>query len=320
MTTLKQMGERELIRRLARRLPRSADVRVGIGDDAAVVVLEGAAQDLVLTSDAVIEGIHFLPGAPAERIGHKAVGRALSDLAAMGAEPLWALVDLVAPPDADSRRIERIYRGAVRLANHYGLTLVGGDTSGGPCVELHVFGVGQVPKSAAVLRSGARVGDALYVTGALGGSLKRKHLAFDPRVEEGLWLRECGWANAMIDVSDGLVTDLQHILNESRVGAVIHADRIPVSKAAGPRGSARALAGALYDGEDFELLFAVSAEKVAAFESSWREFFRLACTCIGNVTARRGGLMLVDSAGRRTRLRDAGYEHFAGGKRPAPTS
>ncbi len=317
MTTLRDMGERRLIKRLARLLPKSSDVQVGIGDDAAVVSVEGAAQDLVLTSDAVIEGTHFVSGAPAEKIGHKAVGRALSDLAAMGAEPLWALVDLVAPPETDSRRIERIYRGATRLANHYGLTLVGGDTSNGPCLELHVFGVGQVPKRAAVLRSGARIGDAIYVTGSLGGSLKGRHLSFDPRLEEGLWLRECEWANAMIDVSDGLATDLQHILDESGVGATIRADRVPVSKAAGARGSSRALSKALYDGEDFELLFTVSAGKQAAFESSWRDTFRLGCVCIGSVTARRGGLMWVDRAGRRTRLADSGYEHFIRGSRRA---
>jgi thiamine-monophosphate kinase len=311
MTSLKSLGERRLIERLARLLPKSPDVCVGIGDDAAVVTVEGAAQDLVLTSDAVIEGTHFVRSAAPEKIGHKAVGRALSDLAAMGAEPLWALVDLVAPPETDSRRIERIYRGAVKLANHYGLTLVGGDTANGPCLELHVFGVGQVPKGAAILRSGARVGDAIYVTGALGGSLKGKHLSFDPRLEEGLWLRESGWANAMIDVSDGLATDLQHILDESGVGAAIRMDRIPVSKAAGARGSARATGAALRDGEDFELLFTVSAGKQAAFESSWRETFRLACTCIGTVTARRGGLVGVDVRGRRTRLADSGYEHFS---------
>ena len=127
MTTLKQVGERGLIRRLAKLLPTRDDVRVGIGDDVAVVHVEGTHTDLLLTSDAVIEGTHFLPRTPAAQIGHKAVGRALSDLAAMGGEPLWSLIDLVAPPDTPVRRVEEVYRGAARLAQKYGLAIIGGD-------------------------------------------------------------------------------------------------------------------------------------------------------------------------------------------------
>ena len=232
MTTLHQLGEREVIRRLAKLLPGRDDVRVGIGDDVAVVNVEGSHKDFLLTSDAVIEGTHFLPDAPPEQIGHKAIGRVLSDFAAMGGEPLWALIDVVATATCRSSGSSGVYSGAAKLANKYGLAIVGGDTAGGPALELHVFGVGEMPKSSAILRSGARPGDVIYVTGSLGGSLPGKHLTFEPRIEEGLWLRECRWANAMIDISDGLATDLGHILEMSKAGAEILADAVPVSDAA----------------------------------------------------------------------------------------
>jgi thiamine-monophosphate kinase len=307
MSTLRRLGECEVIRRLARLVGTSDDIVVGIGDDAAVVRLEGLRDDLLLTSDAVIEGTHFLPTARAERVGHKAVGRVLSDFAAVGGEPLWALVDLVAPPSISWNRLEKAYRGAAKLAAKYGLAIVGGDTAQGSRFELHVFGVGRVPRGAAVLRSGAQVGDIIYVTGALGGSLQGRHLDFEPRVEEGLWLREAPWARAMIDVSDGLARDLGHIVEESRVGAELDAEAIPISPQARKFGGA-ALPHALFDGEDFELLFTVAPEKRAAFESCWRETFRLPCTAIGRIVRRKG--LWLRKAGRMTRLPLGGFEHF----------
>lgn len=314
MTTLKQVGERGLIRRLAKLLPSRDDVRVGIGDDVAVVHVESTHTDLLLTSDAVIEGTHFLPSSPAAQVGHKAVGRALSDMAAMGGEPLWGLIDLVAPPQTSVKRVEDIYRGAARLAQKYGLAIIGGDTTQGSKLELHVFAVGQVPQHAAVLRSGARPGDSIYVTGELGGSLAGKHLRFDPRIEEGLWLRESGWAGAMIDVSDGLVTDLGHIVESSRVGAELDARAIPISAAARrARGGRTPLEHALFDGEDFELLFTVAADKETAFRSCWQDTFRLRCTRVGCITNKKGRITLADGAGPAKPLADRGFEHFRRG-------
>ncbi len=316
MTTLRQLGEWEVIRRLAKTLPSREDVKVGIGDDVAVVAAEGTHYDFLLTSDAVVEGTHFLSSAKAERVGHKAIGRVLSDFAAMGGEPLWALIDLVAPPEASFRRIEGIYRGAARLAAKYSLAIVGGDTTAGPDIELHIFGVGRLPHNSAIRRSGAAPGDLIYVTGTLGGSLAGKHLAFEPRIEEGLWLRESRWPSAMIDISDGLVTDLGHILDMSGAGAELAADRVPIAKAArGGRSKRTPLERALYDGEDFELLFTVPAEKKAAFESSWRETFRLPCAEVGRVTGQRGRIVLAGRE-KKTLLKNKGYEHFrAGGVR-----
>ena len=313
MTTLHKLGEREVIRRLAKLLPRRADVRVGIGDDVAVVAVESSHKDFLLTSDCVIEGTHFLPGAKPEQIGRKAVGRVLSDFAAMGGEPLWALIDVVANRDMPLKRLEGVYKGAAKLAEKYGLSIVGGDMAGGPELQLHVFGVGEIQKGSAVLRSGARTGDVIYVTGSLGGSLKGKHLTFEPRLEEGLWLREARWANSMIDISDGLATDLGHILEMSKAGAEISASAIPVSDAArAMKGRRTPLEHALFDGEDFELLFTVSSEKQKVFETSWKDVFELPCTAVGRITEKPGGIMLVDASGKKKSLKDAGYEHFSG--------
>lgn len=315
MTTLREIGERELIRRLARRLGTRDNVRVGIGDDVAVVAMENSPYDLLLTSDAVVEGTHFLADAPPAGIGRKAVGRGLSDLAAMGGEPLWALMDLVARPDTPVERIEELYRGAAAIAETYGLAIVGGDTTSGPALEIHVFAVGQVPKGSAVLRSGARPGDLVYVTGTLGGSLAGKHLSFEPRLEEGLWLRECGWAGSMIDVTDGLATDLGHILERSGVGAEVEASRVPVSEEARRAPGGRTpVEHALFDGEDFELVFTVAPEKQAAFESSWQDTFELPCARIGRITASSGRLDLLDGRGGRQALANGGYEHFSAGR------
>lgn len=310
--TLHDLGEWALIRRLTRLLPSGENVHVGIGDDVAVVGVDGSPSDLLLTSDAAIEGTHFLSSTPPEKIGHKAVGRVLSDFAAVGGEPLWALIDVAAPPRTSAARVERAYRGAAKLADKYGLAVVGGDTTTGPVLEFHVFGVGRVPHGSAILRSGARAGDAIYVTGSLGGSLAGRHLAFEPRVAEGLWLREEGWANSMIDISDGLASDLLHIVEMSGVGAELLAEQIPVSPSARRARDGRgALDHALNDGEDFELLFTVSAGKQAAFESSWRDTFDLPCSRIGRMTGKRGRVVLVDARGRRTVLKNAGFEHFA---------
>jgi thiamine-monophosphate kinase len=308
--TLAQMGERAWIRRLAALLPAAPVGVVGIGDDCAVVP-SGGRCDWLLKSDPVIEGTHFSAEAPPEGIGHKAVGRVLSDMAAMGGEPDWALVDLVAPGATPIARLEAIYRAASDLARRHGMTIVGGDSSRGPVVELHVFGVGHVPSGRAVRRVGARPGDGLYVTGALGGSSLGRHLAFEPRIAQGVWLREHGWANAMLDVSDGLATDLRNLTEASGVGARIEAARVPASGAAKALSDGlSALHHALNDGEDFELLFAVAAEREGEFMRAWRTAFDLACSRIGVVTGQAGAVELMDVHGRVTPLPAEGFRHF----------
>jgi len=306
------VGELAAIERIVRLLPRSADIIVGAGDDCALVRPDRtSSSDWLLTSDAVIEGTHFEAGAPASgtAIGHKAIGRVLSDLAAMGGKPKWALVDIVAPPRTPLALLDGIYRGMLRLAARHGLSVVGGDMAKGPVLEIHVFAVGFVPGGKAVLRSGAKVGDVVFVTGALGGSAAGKHLSFMPRVQEGAFLRS--WASAMIDISDGLATDLRHIAEMSGVGARLEADRIPVSSAARKiRDGVSALDHALSDGEDFELLFTLPSSRERKFVTLWKRTFDLPCTRIGVVTHRKGILECARADGGIVRLRKSGFQHF----------
>ncbi len=299
--TLRQLGERGLIRRLLPGLPGRPDLLVAAGDDCAVVRVD-ARWDGVLKSDSVVEGVHFRPEARPELIGHKALGRVLSDFAAMGAEPQHVLVNLVAAPETPVRRIEKVYAGLNRLARAWGVSVAGGETVSGSDLELHVFGFGRVPRGSAVLRSGARAGDLLYVTGTLGGSILGRHLRFLPRLREGQWLAAGGWATAMMDVSDGLATDLRHLLEASGVGAQLEPGAVPVSAAARRmRDSRSALEHAWADGEDFELLFTVAARRRLAFARAWKRAWPLRVTCLGVVTGERAvsGLPVA-----------SGYEHF----------
>jgi thiamine-monophosphate kinase len=239
----------------------------------------------------------------------------------MGGEPLWALVNLVAPPAMPVARVMGVYAGLRKLALQWRVAIVGGDVTRGPRLEAHVFGVGRVPRGQAVLRSGARSGDYLFVTGALGGSRRGKHLAFQPRLAEGRWLQSRRWATAMIDLSDGLATDLRHLIRQSRVGAELFLTKIPlaptislgglagrVAKSASRR---TALRHAFGDGEDYELLFTVSPANAAKLIRAWRKTFRTPCAYIGQITDHRDIITCVDARGRKVRLKAAGYEHFS---------
>ncbi len=296
--------------------PGRTDVVVGPGDDCAVVrPLADARYDYLLKSDPVIEGVHFTRSTPGAAVGHKALARVLSDMAAMGGEPLWALVNLVAPSATSVARITGIYSGLNRLARRWRMAIVGGDLTRGPRLAAHVFGVGRVPRGQAILRSGARPGDYLFVTGALGGSRHGKHLTFEPRLAEGRWLRSQHWATAMIDLSDGLATDLQHLVRQSRVGATLSLESIPlapaiINKPAVRRNPGQALRHALGDGEDYELLFTVAPANTAKMNRAWPKNFKVACTCIGRITACPGVIEGMDARGQRMRMKSAGYEHF----------
>lgn len=317
--TLRQLGEIEVIRRLARGLGQAVNVLVGIGDDAAVVRSEDDGHDLVLTTDAVIEGIHFAAGARSAAVGRKLAGRLLSDLAAMGAEPLWILCNVAAPARTSFRALKQVYAGMKRIAARFGAHIVGGDLSRADELHLHGFAVGRVPHRRAVTRSGARAGDAVFVTGTLGGSILGGHLRFTPRVKEGLWLRKSGWPSAMIDVSDGLLRDLGHILRSSRCAAEIELRKIPVSSAARMLGDGVSpLDHALRDGEDFELLFTVPAGKAEQFIRSWKDTFRLRCTRIGTIRSGPVSINLKEAGGSLSRIYGLGYDHFSCrvGKRP----
>ena len=249
------MNEFELIERYFRRPPQHPDVRVGIGDDGAVVApLPGI--EYVMTVDMLVEGRHFVTGTDPARLGHKTLAVNLSDLAAMGALPRFALL-AVALPDADPAWVAAFMRGFDALARRHDVELIGGDTTRGPR-NLCVTAIGALPAGSALLRSGARAGDAIYVSGTLGDAAlalavadgradveprSRAALALrldapEPRVALGVALR--GIASAAIDVSDGLIGDLGHILTESQVGATVDIASVPCSPALRAAGNARA--------------------------------------------------------------------------------
>ena len=310
------MNEFELIRRLTRSLPTNPSVVVGPGDDCAVLDMGLPDQLLLFKTDAVVEGFHFTPATAPEKIGHKALGRCLSDIAAMAGTPIAALVTIALPRDFDPTFVEAIYGGMNELARRHEVAVVGGETTTNPGGTLiSVALLGSVPRGKGVLRSGAEAGDAIFVTGELGGSLAGKHLEFEPRLAEARWLAQHFPPHAMIDISDGLAGDLRHLLTASRVGAELLATSIPISREARLAAKARAsakppLLAALTDGEDFELLFTVTSRDAVSLLDAWREQFpKLAITCIGRIKAGEG-ITIRDKHGARP-LSAHGYVHFA---------
>ncbi|HEY5914551.1 MAG TPA: thiamine-phosphate kinase [Verrucomicrobiae bacterium] len=309
------MNEFELISRLTRSLPANKSVVVGPGDDCAVLDFGLPDRLLLLKTDAVVEGIHFSPGTAAAKVGHKALGRCLSDIAAMAGTPTAALITLALPPAFEVVYLEEIYAGLSVLARKHDVAVVGGETtrnSGGILISVALLG--WVPRGKGVLRSGAEVGDAIFVTGELGGSLAGKHLEFEPRLAEARWLSENFSIHAMLDISDGLAGDLRHVLTASRVGAELLATSIPVSRearrAAKVEPAKPALLAALTDGEDFELLFTVASRDAVPLLDAWtRRFPKLPLSCIGRITATEG-VTIRDKQGVRP-LTVHGYVHFA---------
>jgi thiamine-monophosphate kinase len=329
-TDLRRIGEWALIRRLQKFLSgRSPSVPIGPGDDAAMVRLSSGT---LLTTDLLIEGVDFdLKTASFDEIGHKAMAANLSDIAAMGGVPLYALVAVALPGGTPVESVEELYRGMARLAKKHNVRIVGGDSSSSPQgVVVSIALIGSVAPSRAVKRSGAKPGDRLFVTGSLGDSragleilknggtgpnapaLIRRHQRPEPRIREGRFLADRRLASAMIDLSDGLATDLRHLCEASGVGARIYLDRLPVSKplAAYAGGINRdpeeyAIAG----GEDFELLFAVRPSRLSALDRA-RSSGRLSAYLLGEVTPKRRGVVLVDRGGTARPLPRTGYEHF----------
>ncbi len=310
------MNEFELISRLTRSLPVNKSVVAGAGDDCAVLDVGLPDRHLLFKTDAVVEGIHFAAETAPEKIGHKALARCLSDVAAMAGKPAAVLITLGLPANFKVEFIEAIYSGMSKLARRHEVAIVGGETTTNPeRMLISVALVGTVARGKAVLRSGAEAGDAIYVTGELGGSLAGRHLEFEPRLAEARWLAEEFAIHAMLDVSDGLAGDLRHILQASRVGAELLAGAIPISPQArrGAKGHSPAkppLLAALTDGEDFELLFTVAARDAVPLLDAWKKQFpSLRLSCIGKITAGEG-ITIRDKDGARP-LTAHGFAHFA---------
>jgi thiamine-monophosphate kinase len=331
--TLAELGERGFIARLRHRLPPPGpEILVGIGDDAAAVAW--GAETLLVTTDALLEGIHFRRSTATLRdVGAKAIAVNVSDIAAMGGEPCYALLALALPPSLAVAEVDELYAGVFDAARRHGVTVLGGDTCAAPGgVVLSVTLIGRID-GAPLRRSGARPGDAILVTGTLGGSaaglavlergpgglspatveaVVRAHRLPTPRVAEGRLIHASGEATAMIDVSDGLATDLGHLATESRVGARIDADALPVSEAtravAGELG-ADPLGWALSGGEDYELLFTARADRAGELARAVADRTGTPVSRIGEVRPPGEGVRYLDRGGRPHAVRP-GFDHF----------
>jgi len=336
--------EFDLIRALHRRHGRhTPSVIQGIGDDAAIITSR-AGQWTVLTTDLLTEGVHFdLRTATMADIGFRAAASNLSDIAAMGGTPQYLLVTLAIPRTGTSRHVHQLYRGMMAACRPHHIGLIGGDTSASNSGWfLSVALIGVVPSRHALFRSGARIGDLLYVTGTIGDALaglrllneppprkKRypwtaalstrhrqfligRHLRPTARVAEGQWLNTHRFATSAIDLSDGLSGDLRHICEESHVGADLDLSALPLSPACRAYAASRELDPvdlALTGGEDYELLFTVLPRQRTRLErTALKRGFSL--TCIGKIHPLRFGIQAVSPHGRRHRLANTSYVHF----------
>jgi thiamine-monophosphate kinase len=301
------------------------DVEVGIGDDCALVNVPENCQ-LAITTDTLVEGVHFFTDIPPRALGHRALAVNLSDLAAMGAEPTWVSLGLTLP-NIDIDWLEEFTAGIHEIAEYFNVQVIGGDTTQGP-LTITICAKGTVPKGKALTRSGAKVGDWVYVTGTLGdaglaiesrkngwllseaaeASALKKFYFPSPRVAAGQALR--GIASSAIDISDGLLADLSHILRRSDVKAQIHADNVPISDAL--RHSLpqeQALKLALSYGDDYELLFTVSQDNKLIMESKLRQY-GVEPICIGQIQAGNADIELLYN-NQPWLLPELGFEHFS---------
>ncbi len=295
MKTLRDIGEDALIARLVRLVPRHEAAEAGPGDDCAVID-PGTGRLQLLKTDALVENVHFLPGAPARAVGWKAAARVVSDFAAMGGRPEYFLVTIALRKDTPVDWIEGVYRGMGDCLEKFGGLLAGGETSSipdGSAAVISIAATGSAARDEVVLRSTAKAGDVIFVTGRLGGSLSGKHLDFTPRVEEAEWLARHFRPTAMMDLSDGLAKDLPRLAEASGCGFTLDESGIPASPGCTVR-------QALSDGEDFELLFTVGADRADALLRRWQEHFpELILSAIGHMTAPEDGEAL-----------EGGWDHF----------
>jgi len=293
-------------------------VQVGIGDDMAVLELGG--EKVLITTDLLLEGVHFdLATSSLEQVGYKAMACSLSDCAAMAAEPWCAVASAALPRRMAMPQAQALHAGLQQAAQRWHCPLVGGDTtSWDKPLAINVALLARAAGIEPVLRSGAQAGDAVLVTGDLGGSGAGRHLTFEPRVAEARQLARRVRLHAMIDVSDGLSSDLDHICRESGVAAVIEAGAVPISAAAQERarrpGGKSPLEAALGDGEDFELLFCVSGPDAPRLLGDWPTVSGVRLTRIGQIVpveAGKGRLFLRQGGAVRE-LAATGWEHSFG--------
>ncbi|HTY46003.1 MAG TPA: thiamine-phosphate kinase [Patescibacteria group bacterium] len=296
---IEKIGEFGLIKRLSRFIKNDASVIRGPGDDCAVVAYDKT-RYMLLTCDMLVEGVDFTARQNPELIGRKALAVSLSDIAACSGVPRYALVSLGLPAAVSVEKIEKIWRGMNRLARAFGLNIVGGDMSKAAALTIDVSMLGLVEKKRLVTRGRARAGDIIFVSGPLGGSIRGKHLRFIPRLKEARFLTAHFTVHAMIDISDGLAQDLWHILEASKVGAVLYEKMIPQSR------QCLCLKDALSGGEDFELLFTVPPKDALKLLSKGQGKYYP----IGFITGKDLGFRLAGANGRETDIKPEGYRHF----------
>lgn len=285
-----------------------ADIPIGIGDDMAQIAL-GGSDSVLITTDMLLDGTHFEAGiAGLKRVGYKSMAASLSDCAAMATIPLAAVVAVGVPHGFSERELKELHSGIVSAADRYHCPLVGGDITSWQGAGRLVVCVSMLSKPGEkppVRRNGARAGDVICVTGSLGGSGLRKHLDFEPRVREAMEMTRIADLHAMMDLSDGLSTDLNRICTQSGVGATIEASALPISEDAKVR--VDPLAAALNEGEDFELLFTLSRDQWDRLRTLWRD--PLPITAIGRVTE-SGRMEIRMPNGQVVDLKPGGYEHL----------
>jgi len=293
-----KIGEFGLINRIKKQVKTDSSVVKGIGDDCAVLKF-GQEKYLLYTCDMIVEGVDFTSRDDLMLVGRKALAVCLSDIASCGGTPGYALVSLGLPAKTRVNHVDSIYKGLNLIAKEFRANIVGGDISKAPKLTIDVSLLGSVEKKNLVLRSGAKIGDIIFVTGSFGGSIKGKHLSFIPRLKEARYLVKNFKVNAMIDVSDGLSLDLGHILQESKVGAVIYEDLIPVSP------WAKGLKNAFCDGEDFELIFTLSLKDARRLKKTNSAFIP-----IGEIVSQKYGITLVDKKIKQKKIGLCGFTHF----------
>ena len=307
------------------------EVIVGIGDDTAAIKVSGE-KLLLFTSDSLVEDVHFKWDYTSPfQVGWKALVVNISDVAAVGGNPTHCLVSLALPSDTERNLVREVYRGLKKAASKYRVGIVGGDTVRAPSFIITVSLLGEVKRENIVLRSGAKPGDLIYVTGQLGSSgaglaclkapnwkvkpktrqfLIKKHLMLSPRLVEGQKIASSQIATSMIDLSDGLASDLHRLAEESKVGAVLWEDEFPIALATEQLAKVMEkslLEWILYGGEDYELLFAVPPNK----KEKLKQTLSFPYTLIGEIVDRDQGIYLKKRGGKRTKIEDRGYNHFS---------
>lgn len=301
----KNVKEVAVIERIKRGFkPRDPGVVVSIGDDTAVV-RGPKGKYLLYTADMLIEGVHFKKGEDPAAVGYKALAVSVSDIAAMGGIPKYALVSVGLPKKGAQKFARGLYRGLKRCALKYRVDVIGGDTNRSDRLVIDCFVAGEVEKEKVTLRSGARSGDYIFVSGPLGGSLKGRHLCFEPRVKEARFLAAHFRPTSAIDLSDGLGMDLNRVCAASGTGALIFENKIPRNQGVGDIGHA------LFDGEDFELLFTLPKKRafdLLHWQARGRRPFLF--HMIGRMTDLFGGVRLVAASGRVKAVACRGFQHF----------